>query len=225
MSTDKPDTAAEPVEPATDETEASETETAEEEAEVVELDPKDATIIALQGNVESLQGEIAALQARLRQVSKAYSDQKQEMADFRSRTEAQIKIREQRQSFTVVKTFFEPVQNLKRSVDSSGTADKDSLLQGLKLTLHQFMDGLSKLGLQRVPGVGAPFNPAMHAALAIQPVTDEAQDGVVLMVHLDGYMVDGKALQPSQVIVGKYTAPEPAPEAEAPSESEEPTDA
>jgi molecular chaperone GrpE (heat shock protein) len=38
-------------------------------------------------------------------------------------------------------------------------------------------------------------------------VQDATQDGKVLMVHADGYTVNGKVLQAAQVVVGKHEAP------------------
>ena len=61
-------------------------------------------------------------------------------------------------------------------------------------------------------------------------VAEAAQDGMVLMVHLDGFMVGGKVVQASQVVIGKHTpAPPPAPpeivvEAEAAPTEAEPAD-
>ena len=50
---------------------------------------------------------------------------------------------------------------------------------------------------------------ALHAHEAVcVNVADEAMDGRVLVVHNAGYHVKGKVIQPAQVIVGKYEAPE-----------------
>ena len=38
-------------------------------------------------------------------------------------------------------------------------------------------------------------------------MADASQDGKVLMVHADGYTVNGKVLQAAQVVVGKYQEP------------------
>jgi len=157
----------------------------------------------------ALRAQFDANQARLRAVSKAYTDLKEEMAAFRSRVEAQAKYKEKRRAFEVVKAFFDPVQNLGRSVSANAT-DLEGLLEGLGIVNTQFTDALARLGLAPVPGVGHRFNPNVHEALALTPVDDPEQDGVILHVHVDGYQVDGKVLQAAQVVVGKHEAP-PAP--------------
>lgn len=165
-------------------------------AEVIELSAE-----------ELLAQQLEAAQARLRTVSKAYTDIQAEMASFRERVENQATYKRERRAFELAQTFLEPVQNLKRSLENPSD-DVASLVQGLELTLHQFATALDKLGLEAVPGVGATFDPRVHDALAIQPVTDAEQDNTVLMVHEDGYSVNGKVLQAAKVIIGKYQAAE-----------------
>jgi molecular chaperone GrpE len=150
-----------------------------------------------------LKEQLAAAQARLRKVSKGYRDLQEEMSSFRQRVENQARYKAERQSFEVVSGFFDPVMNLRRCIDSSAD-DPAGLLNGLQMTQKQFMDVLEKLGLQEVPGVGAEFDPNIHEALAVTPVTDSAMDGKVLMVHANGYSVNGKVLQAAQVVIGKH---------------------
>ena len=168
------------------------------------VDPRDAKIA-------TLEAELAERTARLRSVSKAYTEQQEGMNAFRERMEAQGKLARARQEADAVRAFFEPVQNLKRSVEA-GISDPESFLEGLHIVLHQFEEALSRLGLMPVPGVGADFDPGLHEALAVMPVEDAAQDGKVLMVHRDGYMVGGRPVQVAQVVIGKH-APSAAAEA------------
>lgn len=173
-----------------------------EEGVVVELEPQqDPELVSLRSDLE-------AAQARLRAVSKAYTDLKDEMASFRTRVEAQSKFKEQRRSFDLVKAIFEPVQNLGRSVDA-GASDPEGMLQGLKMVHGQFTAALEKLGFGKVSGIGARFDPNLHEALAVMPVTDASQDGLILQVYVDGYHVAGKVLQAAQVVVGKHDPPPP----------------
>ncbi len=146
--------------------------------------------------------DLDAASARLRAVSKAFRDLQGEMDAFRKRQELQAKFKAERQSFEVVRAFLEPVQNLARSLETPG-ADVESLVHGLGMVHHQFMEALKGLGLESVPGVGAPFDPNVHEALGLTPVFDAEQDGKVLHVHSHGFMVNGKVVQAAQVVVGK----------------------
>ncbi|MFM2162073.1 MAG: hypothetical protein RLZZ383_1585 [Pseudomonadota bacterium] len=148
----------------------------------------------------ALQAELEEARGRLRAVSKAFTEQKDEMASFRERVEGQSKVARQRREFEVVKTFFEPVQNLRRSV---GAAGDGPVAEGLRMVLKQFEDGLAKLGLEPIPGVGASFDPNLHEALSVIPVVDDAQHNTILFVHQEGFMVDGRPVAPAQVVVGR----------------------
>jgi molecular chaperone GrpE len=141
-------------------------------------------------------------------VSKAFTDLEKDNAAFRVRSQHQADQRAARKGFETIEKFFDPVQNLKRAIDA-GDTDPGSLLTGVQMVLSQFVHKMEELGVTEAPGVGAPFDPNIHEALAITPVTDVEQDGKVLVVYATGYLVGGKVLQAAQVVIGKYEA-EPA---------------
>ena len=178
-----------------------------DDGEVIE--PEAVDVEALEAEFLQAQELIRELAARLRMVSKAYQEQKDDMAAFRKRVEDQGKVKESRASFDAVKAFFDPVQNLKRSLAAPGT-EVQPLVDGLGLIVAQFIEALEKLGLEETPGEGSDFNPEYHEALAVMPVTDVALDGKVVMVHATGYTVTGKVLRASQVVIGKFTPEEVA---------------
>lgn len=151
----------------------------------------------------ALQAKLEEAQARLRTVSKAYSDLQKEMAAFRERMEARAKVESELQAFDQARRFFDPVMNLKRSLAQPGD-DLEGLKAGLQMVQRQFMEAMEKLGLEEIPGEGAPFDPKIHEALAVSPVQDPALDGKVLMVHTAGFTVKGKVLQAAQVVIGKH---------------------
>lgn len=179
-----------------DSTEESETVTEEAPPELVVVDP----LLEAERKLEESEG-------RLRLVSKAFTDLQQDMAAFRKRIEEQGKLTSDLKAFEAVKTFFEPCQNLRRSVQECGE-EVGALGEGLRLIVQQFDAGLESLGLAEIPGEGSPFNPTYHEALALSPVPDKESDGRVIMVHTVGYAVKGKVLQAAQVIVGQYTEEE-----------------
>jgi len=152
-----------------------------------------------------LRRKLEEAQARLRAVSKAYKDREAEMASFRERLQAQAKIKQEQQGFQAIKAFFEPVQNLSRSVNTGFGDDPKAFLEGLQLVMKQFTTAMEKLGLTPIPGVGARFDPNYHDALTMVPVGEKAKDGMVMQVFEPGFMVGTKVLQPARVIVGKYS--------------------
>ena len=184
-------------------------EDAQPEGQVVELNAVDEAPEEPEVELtplEALQKQLDITNARLRTVSKGYTDQKDEMKAFRERLENQAKYRREQQAFILAKSFFEPVQNLKRSL-AAGRENPEHMVDGLEMVLQQFITKLSDMGMEEIPGVGAVFNPKLHEALGQTPVFEADQDGKILAVITDGFSVNGKVLQAAQVLVGKYTEP------------------
>lgn len=97
--------------------------------------------------------------------------------------------------------FLDVMENLKRSLESSGEAS--SFQEGVQLIAKQMEDCLKTAGVQRMNSEGAEFNPHQHEALTVQPVDSDEQDGKVIQVITEGYLFKEQVLKPAQVIVGK----------------------
>ncbi len=144
--------------------------------------------------------QVAELQARLRTVSAAYHQKVEEIGGIRERLERQARVQEEIRRGEVVMTMFEPVENLLRSVEA---AKGQPVEQGLRMVHAQFMEALQRLGLEEVPGVGAPFSPEMHEAIQAVPVADAEQDGKVLQVYAKGYRLGTRLIRAAKVVVGQ----------------------
>ena len=82
---------------------------------------------------------------------------------------------------------------------------------------NQFSDILGQYGVERVPGVGAAFNPAHHEAMGRVPTPDAAPDSIV-QEYEAGYTLHGRLLRPSKVVIA-MEAPAAESEPEASSET------
>ena len=171
---------------------------------VVLLDDEDAT--------DELPCE-PEIEARLRQVSSAYVALQGEMQAFRERNERLQEERDRRRRGEVVTAMFEPVQNLRRSLDAWGRLDLPAdATQGLSLVLEQFQAALRKLGLEEIAAAPVPFDPNIHDAICTMPVQHAALDGHVIQVFEAGYRVGTVVIQAARVIIGRYEAPVQAAE-------------
>ncbi len=158
--------------------------------------------------IRRLEAVVEELQGRLRAVSAAYQKQQGEIAATRDRLERQAAVKEELRRGEVVGGLFEPVENLRRSIDAArkGASTEDTVM-GLELILKAFMQGFEKLGLEEVPGKGAPFDPNIHEALTAIPVPDPSLDQVVMDVFSVGYRIGSRLIAPAKVIVGAYQEP------------------
>jgi molecular chaperone GrpE len=190
--------------------------------------PSDDAAAPERSELDVVRERLRETEARLRTVSKAYTELQAEMQQFRVRVEAQGETKAMKKTAELVGALLDPVQNLRRSVSDAskvedGQESPHGLVEGLKMVVHQFDHALHKLGLTEVPGAGALFDPRMHEALGLTPVADKSLDGRVLMVHDKGYLLGGHVLKVAQVIVGKLEeAAAPPPAQESAADAEEP---
>jgi molecular chaperone GrpE len=154
-----------------------------------------------------------ANEARLRKVSSAYKQLQGEMEALRKRHARQRDADQRLMKAQLVKGLFEPLQNLRRSVEAMAKAGVDAeMLVGAEMVGRNFMEAFEEMGMEKVPGVGAVFSPEMHEALSVVPVVLASADGRVIEVFAEGYRVGETLIQPAKVIIGKYTAPPQAPD-------------
>jgi molecular chaperone GrpE len=76
--------------------------------------------------------------------------------------------------------------------------------------LRFYEDALGRLGVEKVPSVGQPFDPGLHEA--VQQVASDAPVGTVVTEMAPGYKLGGKLLRPAVVAVA---VPRPAGDAGA----------
>ncbi len=81
-------------------------------------------------------------------------------------------------------------------------ATVESLLEGNKAGLKQFLAAMKSSGVESIDPEGEPFNPELHEAMVMQP-SDTAEPGSVLTVVQRGYVLNGRLLRPARVIVAK----------------------
>jgi len=83
-----------------------------------------------------------------------------------------------------------------------GTPEVEALAEGIGLVRKNMCAALEKCGLKEVAGHGAPFDPAVHEAIATGS-TDGASPDTVMAVHRKGYLLFDRLLRPAMVTVAK----------------------
>lgn len=95
------------------------------------------------------------------------------------------------------------MDNLERALgyeQSEGQIDAKALVTGLRMTITQFEDVLSGIGVQAVAAVGEQFDPHWHEAVAT--VVDPAQaEGTIVDEIQRGYHLGDVLLRPARVKV------------------------
>jgi molecular chaperone GrpE len=163
---------------------------------------------------------------RLAEVMAAYRTLKNENEDFRERQSRNMERRfEQRREKLLLK-FIDVLDNLDRALEAAQTSYAGQpLLEGMILVRTQLLQTLQDEGLDRIPVLGLPFDPAVAESVSTAPVNEAEQHHVVVKELLRGYRLNGRVARPSRVVIGHFEA---APSAEvaappaAPSEATAP---
>jgi molecular chaperone GrpE len=157
------------------------------EAEVSELNAllakRDAELAAANKRAEAAHAEIEAAGKRL--------------------ASASAKELEQR-TRKLLESFLPVVDDLDRGIAAArNVAESADVVTGLELVKRSMLTRLGQLGVTHAPALGEKFDPVRHEAIALVPVTDPAQDGRVIDVMREGYLIGDEVLRPAGVAVGK----------------------
>lgn len=102
------------------------------------------------------------------------------------------------------------IDNLERALaHSEGEQNNlESLVKGVKLTIDQIYAVFKKSGLKEIMAVGEKFDPGLHHAISHED-NDEAEPGTVVKEFQKGYLLKGKLIRPSMVMVAKEPVEDP----------------
>ncbi len=126
--------------------------------------------------------------------------------NFRKRSRREVEDAGRRGGEDLLKELLPVFDNLERAASHAETAsDVQSLADGIRMVMRQFMDTLAKLGVERVPSVGEAFDPAFHEAIQ-HLATEEYPPGTVAAEVQAGYRRGERLVRPALVVVAK--APE-----------------
>jgi molecular chaperone GrpE len=157
------------------------------EAEIEELsallEQKEALVVSANRRAEQAHAEIEAAGKRL--------------------ASASAKELEQR-TRKLLESFLPVVDDLDRAIAAARThVESADVVEGLDLVRRSMLARLGQFGVTHAPALGEKFDPQRHDAMAMAPVTDAAQDGRVIDVMREGYLIGEDTLRPAGVAVGK----------------------
>jgi len=99
--------------------------------------------------------------------------------NFRKRSRRELVEAERRGRDELLKEFLPVFDNLDRaSLHAETATDTKALAEGIGLVMRQFADTLAKVGIERIPAVGKPFDPALHEAVQ-QLETSDFEPGTI----------------------------------------------
>jgi len=159
------------------------------EDEVMQLsalvEQKDAVVKAAEARADKARDEVEKAKARIKREAEAVA---------------------QRQTHKALREFLEVLDDLERAVEAASKLDHNpEVVGGMELVLRRFVNTFKQLGVQQQQAMGQRFDPALHEAVSVMPVTDPTLDGDVVAVTRQGYMVGDQVLRTARVVIGRVS--------------------
>jgi molecular chaperone GrpE len=169
----------------------------EEEPQAPVDDFKDRRIKALEVIIEERD-------QTLRDYIAAHKSEKASMEAFKSRLKRDQEQEVKTAAAKKAETLVDVLDNLFLTAQACRDGgDIEALISGVDMVAQQFLTTLESHGVRRIDPVGMPFDPNCMEAMSMIPVTDKAQDNVVLTTVRTGYSLDDRELRPAMVTVGR----------------------
>jgi len=118
---------------------------------------------------------------------------------------------------SLLKEMLSVVDHIELAIQAAGVPSPagTSMVEGLNLTLKEFLRILDKFKVKPIEAVGQPFNPQMHEAI-MQEATDRLPENTVVREMQKGYTINDRLLRPALVVVAaaaRRTDPDSTPHA------------
>jgi molecular chaperone GrpE len=120
---------------------------------------------------------------------------------FSKEKEHQLKFGNER----ILSSLLDVVDNLERTMNAMKEEEDErikKIADGVSMVHGQFIEVLGKYGLDPIESVGKQFDPNFHEAMTHQAM-DGKDDDEVISEYQKGYVLNGRLLRPSKVIVVK----------------------
>lgn len=132
-----------------------------------------------------------------------------EMDNLRKRTNREKEELSKFANENILRDILPVIDNLERAVEHSEKTDNtDGLLEGVRMTLSQFAQVLSRFGVESIDAVGKPFDPAYHQAMGQMESADYPVNTVMVEMQ-KGYQLNERLLRPAFVMVAKPASESP----------------
>jgi molecular chaperone GrpE len=155
-------------------------------------DPEEAQALLIRELGEARQ-ESGELLANLQRVAAEFDN-------FRKRTERDQLENVQRASQRIIESLLPVLDGLDAALMLEATTEgEQKMLEGMRSTHDLLIEALQQDGLEAIPAVGHPFDPAVHEAVSVIPGEGEQ---IVQQELRKGYVMRGRVIRPSLVIVG-----------------------
>jgi molecular chaperone GrpE len=151
---------------------------------------------SLQKKIKELEGELQKLKQEVTEKNDRYLRTLADYQNYQKRMEKETSCREDELKRKYLLELLDFQELLKKAVEDPNPKE------GLQLLITSFEKFFEKEGVNYIDSKGKPFDHTYHHAISVVEKND-CNDGTVIEEVKKGYMIGGKVLRPSQVIVTK----------------------
>ncbi len=169
-----------------------------------EANGQEAELEAEMDQIEVLTRQVAEEKAKVEKEKKEYLFLMAEFDNFRKRTIKEKGDIIRNASENAMKGLLPIVDDFERGIEANKDAtDIEAVKEGMELIYNKLMKYLEQNGVKPAEATGKPFDPDTQEAIAMVPVADESQKGMVIDTPTKGYTINDKVLRHAKVVVGQ----------------------
>jgi len=183
---------------------------AEAEAAVTALESDTDATLDDRAEARSEAARITELEAELASAKDRWLRAVADLENYKKRVKREKEEDYRRTVQKLVPGFLPVMDNLERALEIAEPAARtappeqakamEQVVAGLRIVASDFMNTLTKNGIETVPSVGLPFDPSLHDALQQVDSPDHAP-GIVIREFERGYRLGDRLLRPARVII------------------------
>jgi molecular chaperone GrpE len=169
---------------------------ANETAEVAEAEDEAAV---LRETLQNKEKELETMKAQVDDYKDKFMRSQADLQTYRRRVQGDIERARDAGLESTLLPVMTVYDDLGRALIMS--ADPEKLIPGIQAVRESLERNLDMLGIKKIGEKGEAFNPELHEALTMVPLTEGAEAGTIAEVFAVGFMKNDKLVRPAKVVV------------------------
>ena len=148
--------------------------------------------------------EVDELKIKLDEMEDKFLRVSAELANIVQRNRNERELIQKYRSQDLGKKLLPVIDNLERAITAEVTDEQSiSLKKGVEMVLESLNVALKEEGIEEIPAKGEQFDPNIHQAVQIVPVSEGVEADTIVEVLQKGYKLQDRVLRASMVIVAQ----------------------
>lgn len=153
---------------------------------------------------KKLKEEVEELKEKNSELNNKFIRLYSEFDNFRKRSLKEKEDLRKTASKEVIISLLPVLDDFERAMNSLNETEKnDTTIDGIKLIYNKLMTVLKNRGMEQIKAIGNDFDTDFHEAITQIPAPKKSMKGKVVDEIEKGYLLEGKVIRYSKVIIGK----------------------